>query len=159
MSEQEPDIHVLTLMDEALHNGALGPEQIVATVEPHLSIREKQRAYRHGLLSMAKSVIRQNRSGIRRIPNNSGSPYATMRNAAHERQVKVKGNWKLLIDCTAEEIDQIVIEHSGRAKQLLDRAQRYQRLATAMREHRVATARQLPDGIFEAVLTGLDKAA
>lgn len=159
---QEPDVtHVLAQMHEALRDGALGPEEIIARVEPHLDADEKERVYRHGLLSMAKTVIRQarNRDTVRRIPNNNTGAYATMRDRADDRQVKVNGRWKRLLDCTIDEIDMIVREHSGRAAQLLDRAERYRRLARVMREHDARVARDLPDGVFDAVLDGVYQAA
>lgn len=120
----------------------------VADMTPRGALRS---AYRLVLRSVAREAIRLTRmdsepvGGVRRTPNRSGRVAAIREHHVEffDRRVYAQGTWKLLGDCTREDVLDLAAQRRDAAARNAANADRFEALAEQMAAAGVSVVREL----------------
>jgi hypothetical protein len=149
------------LIDDAIADGAVGPDEISEKVLPNINDDQRdelivwavREAARHRLARHRLADIRQ-RTSVAPAPAQGESKYARAR--PHVANPKVwqvwVPQWKRLGDCTAAEVEFIADQYRERAARNSTFADRYDRLRGEMAKAGAVTVGDLDDGLVEDVM-------
>lgn len=167
MSTTTNEFSLSTLIRDVVDTTAfVGPDEVAAEVARLIPDEQKDTVLATCLRSHVHTVITQIRSTgakLAPLPVRSAKNDAIRAWAAEQRDRRLTeqlhvggGEWKLLADCTAENLRFVAGERMAMARRCEVLASGYDTLADALDELDLKTVRDLPDATIEDALGGAE---
>lgn len=146
-------------------SGLLGPREIAAKVAENVAQKHLRQALAVALVPFVREELTRRRAPAPLAPR----PATSNRNSARSPKVRAvreawrkvlagqvhvgRGQWQVLADCSYENVLFLATERHETARRTAASGDRFQRLADAMKKHKVGRVSELPDAVLAEILS------
>ena len=154
------NVIIREIMDEATH---LGPDAVATEVAGRIPAEHRDAVFTAALRTHVRMTMNTQRSTpvgkLSPLPPRSAKGEAIRAWAVEQRNGRLTeqlhvggGEWKLLADCTADNLRFAAADRVAHASQLLAKAEAFEALANVMDQLSAKTVKDLPDTVVDSTL-------